>query len=64
MPFITEEKAKQLPTHRLLAYYKSISRKDVCYDHCVCENCTYIREREAHRETIKAILDTREHVEK
>jgi len=57
---ITIEQAEKLPTHRLLAYYKSLSKR-ACYSDCTCKECI---DDYQYRQDIKAILDTREHISK
>ena len=69
---LSVEEAEKLPTHRLLAYYRSISRyespelKEAYTCGCCCTNCKKNierhKEREEYRAKIKAILDTRENI--
>jgi hypothetical protein len=71
---ITIEQAKKLNTKRLLAYYKSIIRDVSCdlrfaYEvRCTCKYCRQLikkhKEREAHREEIKELLNKRENIDR
>lgn len=60
---LSREQMENLPTHRLLAYYKKLHR-GIQYTECKSNSVQALKKLAEAKKVAKTILDSREHIEK